>query len=380
MGRGSAGSAPRGFLSQAWAGAAATGSGNGLARFAFVPLFPAMVAAGWVDGAEAGVLGALTLLGSLIGTLGGRHVALRLPVPLLLDLGMGVILVSLLACAWNGGLWWLMPWRLLAGIGGGILMALAGPAAVAAAPAERRGMAGGIVVAGVGLGIAGGALAVPVFLQAGGVAGSWAGLAGLVGLLWMAARRSWPLATPDRAGGPAPAGGALLIAAYSLHSAGMVPPMVYLADLAVRGHHLALGIGSLLWFAFGASGVAGGMLAGRLADRLGSRRVLIGLLAAQATALGLCMQPLTALIVPAAALAGFAAVGTTTVILALAREVAGPQATLLWVRCTAAFSVTQAVIGFLLAAVFAASGESHAVIFGIGTGFSFAALFSARRL
>lgn len=363
MGKAAAGGAPRGFLGQAWAGAAATASGNGLARFAFVPLFPAMVAAGWVDGAEAGVLGAVTLFGSLIGTLGGRHVALRLPVPLLLDLGMGTILVSLLA-----------------GIGGGILMALAGPAAVAAAPADRRGMAGGIVVAGVGLGIAGGALAVPAFLTAGGVAGSWAGLAGLVGLLWILARGSWPLATPDCAGGAAPTGGALLIATYALHSAGMVPPMVYLADLAVRGHHLALGIGSLLWFAFGASGVAGGMLAGRLADRFGSRRVLIGLLVTQATALGLCMQPLTALIVPAAALAGFAAVGTTTVVLALARDVAGPQATLLWVRCTAAFSVTQAGIGFLLAAVFAATGESHAVIFAIGTGFSLAALVSARYL
>jgi hypothetical protein len=46
-------------LSPAFAGAAATLSGIGLARFAYVPLFPAMVAAGWVTGAEGGFLGAV---------------------------------------------------------------------------------------------------------------------------------------------------------------------------------------------------------------------------------------------------------------------------------------------------------------------------------
>ena len=48
----------RGFLWPALAGAAATCAGNGLARFAYVPLFPAMVGAGWVDGGGAGLLGA----------------------------------------------------------------------------------------------------------------------------------------------------------------------------------------------------------------------------------------------------------------------------------------------------------------------------------
>ena len=39
------------FLSLALSGAAATSVGIGLARFAFVPLFPALVTAGWVTGA-----------------------------------------------------------------------------------------------------------------------------------------------------------------------------------------------------------------------------------------------------------------------------------------------------------------------------------------
>ena len=41
------------LLRPALSGSAATCSGNGLARFAYVPLFPAMVASGWVDGGQA---------------------------------------------------------------------------------------------------------------------------------------------------------------------------------------------------------------------------------------------------------------------------------------------------------------------------------------
>jgi hypothetical protein len=63
------------FLRPALAGAAATCAGNGLARFAYVPLFPAMVVAGWVDGGGAGLLGAAALAGYLAGVLGAGRVA-----------------------------------------------------------------------------------------------------------------------------------------------------------------------------------------------------------------------------------------------------------------------------------------------------------------
>ena len=81
---------PRGVLAPAFAGAAAICSGIGLARFAYVPLFPAMVAAGWVDGAGAGLLGAINLTGYLLGALVARPVARALSVPRALDAGMGL--------------------------------------------------------------------------------------------------------------------------------------------------------------------------------------------------------------------------------------------------------------------------------------------------
>src|SRR3982751_1697192 len=130
-------------LRPALAGAAATLSGIGLARFAYVPLFPVMVAAGWVTGAEGGFLGAVNLAGYLIGVLGGRTLAQRLGTARALDVGMGLAALAFAACAWNSGVIWLALWRTVAGLAGGCLMALAGPAVPGAGGAAPRGGAGG---------------------------------------------------------------------------------------------------------------------------------------------------------------------------------------------------------------------------------------------
>lgn len=364
------------FLRHALAGAAATASGNGLARFAYVPLFPAMVGAGWVDGAQAGTLGAAALLGYLIGTLFGRRAGQRLGVPGTLDLGMALVVVSLAACAWNGGFWWFLVWRTVAGTGGGLLMALAGPATQASVPAAQRGAAGGVVIAGVGSGIASGALLVPALLP-GGLPATWLGLALLVLLLWGFARPRWPDMPMRGAAAGAPPRARLLLTTYGLYAAGMVPPMVYLADLAARGRGLGVGIGALLWLVFGLAGGAGGVLSGRAVDRLGGLKTLRLWLLIQAVALALCLPPLPALVLPAAAAAGFAAIGVTAVTLSVTREIAGAQATGLWLRCNLSFAVVQTVVGFALAALFAASGESHAAVFAAGLVFSLAAFAAA---
>ena len=372
------------YLKSALAGAAATAAGNGLARFAYVPLFPAMVTAGWVDGGQAGTLGAAALLGYLIGTLAGRPVARRLGVPGLLDLGMGLVVMALAACAWHGGFLWLLGWRTMAGVAGGLLMALAGPATQASVPAARRGTAGGLVIAGVGIGIATGAVAVPALLTA-GVSATWLGLAAVVALLWALAHPHWPRmalggVAAERLAPAVRHPARLLTLTYALHAAGMVPPMVYLADLAARGRGLGVGIGAATWLVFGLAGIAGGVLSGRVTDRLGGRATLRLWLLIQAVALALALPPWAGLVLPAAAAAGFAAIGVTTVTLTVGREIAALQATAIWVQCTAAFAVTQTLVGFGLAAVFAATGESHAAVFAAGLAFSVAAFATAVRL
>jgi len=353
------------FLRTALAGAAATCAGNGLARFAYVPIFPAMVVAGWVDGGQAGLLGAAALGGYLVGTLGGRRVAARIGVPRTLDLGMALVVLALAACAWNGGFAWLMGWRAMAGVAGGLLMALAGPASQASVAPGRRGLVGGMVIAGVGIGIVAGALLVPVLLPR-GLPATWLGLAALVAVLWLAVRGGWPDMPMSGAAMQAPPAAPLLLVTYGLHSAGMVPPMVYLADLAARGRGMGVAAGALIWVLFGGAGIVGGVTCGRLADRLGGRRTLAGWLGVQCLGLLLALLPGTPAVIASAMAAGLAAMGVTTATLIVCRELAPAQSAALWVRATAVFGVVQTAVAFALAPVFAATGESHAVIFAVG--------------
>lgn len=361
----------RTLLAPALAGAAATCSGIGLARFAYVPLFPAMVAAGWVDGAGAGLLGALNLTGYLAGALSARAVARRLSVPRALDAGMALAVLAAACCAWQGGLAWLGLWRCLAGVAGGVLMGLTGPAVQAVVAPQRRGVAGGMVLLGVGSGIMLGALLVPALVGQ-GVSAAWLGLSGLTLLLWMAARPFWP-APPRAEARPGPGvlpPVRLLVLSYGLSGAGLVPPMVYLADLAARGHGLGVRAGGLMWVVFGIGALSGSLAGGALADRLGGRRAMVLALSVQVAALGAALLPGVAWLVASGLLSGVAAVGVTSVALAAARERAGAAAGLVWVRVTAAFAVAQAATGFAMAAIFGATGESHAAIFAAGLGLS----------
>jgi predicted MFS family arabinose efflux permease len=361
----------------ALSGTAATCTGIGLARFAYVPLFPAMVAAGWVDGAEAGLLGALNLTGYLIGVGGVRALARRVSVPRALDMGMAFAVLAFAACAWHGGLAWLGFWRCLAGISGGMLMGLAGPSVQAVTPPERRGRAGGMVLFGVGGGITLGALLVPLLLQ-GGVAMAWLGLAAVACLLWLVMRPFWPRpsAAETAPDGRAPPALGIIIA-YALSGAGLVPPMLYLSDLAARGRGLGVALGAGMWLLFGLGCIAGALVGGRAVDRWGGRLAILVWMVIQSIALALALPAALWVLVPLGLVSGLAALGITTVALAAARERAGALAGVIWVRVTAGFAVAQALAGFALAALFRATDESHAAVFAAGLLFSLAGLVVA---
>ena len=361
----------------ALSGTAATCTGIGLARFAYVPLFPAMVAAGWVDGAEAGLLGALNLTGYLIGVGGARALARRIGVPRALDLGMAFAVLAFAACAWHGGLAWLGFWRCLAGVSGGMLMGLAGPSVQAVTPPERRGRAGGMVLFGVGGGITLGAVMVPLLLQ-GGVAMAWLGLAAIALLLWVAMRPFWPrppLSETAPGGSVPPALGITL--AYALSGAGLVPPMLYLSDLAARGRGLGVELGAGMWVLFGLGCIIGALLGGRAVERWGGRFAILVWMVIQSIALALALPRALWMLVPLGLVSGIAALGITTVALAAARERAGALAGVIWVRVTAGFAIAQALSGFALAALFRATDESHAAVFAAGLVLSLAGLVVA---
>ena len=221
--------------------------GLGLARFAYTPLIPALIAAHWFSPGEAVYLGAANIGGYLIGALGARFVAHRLGVRVSLRGFMLVATASLFACAYQGGFAWFLGWRLVSGMAGAGLVVLAAPSVLPLLPERHRGLAGGVIFLGVGLGVVFSGTALPFLLRE-GVGWAWLGLGCLSICLMLFAWTSLPADRPD---GDGPTGVRkrtslalwALYAAYALSAIGQVPALLFMADFVARGLRDGVGAG-----------------------------------------------------------------------------------------------------------------------------------------
>lgn len=351
------------------AGLCATLVGVGLSRFAYAPLLPEMVRAGWLSAGAAGVLGAANLAGYLAGALGAGWVARRFGLRRTLRTAMLLASASFALCAWRGQLAWFLPWRVLSGLLGGLLMGLAGPAVQAAVPVRLHGLAAGLLFSGVGIGIMAGAVLVPVLLPF-GLPAAWLALAGTALVLAVASWRLWPVAsappaTPQGWGGSRP-GVRRLLATYALSATAATSHMVWWPDFIARGLGYGAADADGFWFLYGAAVACCPALFARLADRIGTQAALAALTAVQVAAL---LLPLLATATPAllasSVCGGGTAGGVSALALIRAKELAGDASSQLWRGCTAAWGAAQATTGFFLVWVFAVSG-THASIFAAG--------------
>ena len=344
--------------------------GIGLARFAYTPLIPAVIAAGWFSPSQAAYLGAANLTGYLAGAMGARRAALRVSVRVTLRAGMLLATVSFFACALPLSFAWFFLWRFVAGTAGGFIMVLAAPAALAFVPAHRRGLAGGVIFTGVGLGIAASGTLVPPLLRL-GLSATWLGLGGIAAMLTMLSWFRWP-ASPPLAIGPRPRlGGAVLwvIADYGLIAFGVVPHMIFVVDFVARGLHRGMAAGAACWVAFGLGALVGPALAGALADRIGFRAALR--LALPVTMLAVA-TPLfsvsTAALLVSAAVVGMFTPGVVPLALGRIHLLLPPgsdAARAAWGGATVAWAIGQAAGAQALSFVFARTG-SYTPLYAIG--------------
>jgi MFS family permease len=180
-----------GIWRPALAGLCATLVGIGLARFAYTPLIPALIAAGWFTPSQAVYLGAANLAGYLAGALLARRIGARIAPPAALRMMMALATLAFFACATPLSFLWFFVWRFAAGLAGGTLMVLAAPTVMPRIPPARYGLVSGVLFTGVGLGIALSGTLVPLLLRAGLVA-TWCGLGGLALALTLLSWRAWP--------------------------------------------------------------------------------------------------------------------------------------------------------------------------------------------
>jgi len=354
------------------AGMSALLLGIGLSRFAFTPLIPALVQAGWFTAAQAGYLGATNLAGYVVGAAIARRAAHHVPAMTLVKAAMILAAASFAGCALPLGFAWYFGWRLISGIVGGVLMILAPTAVLAATPVDRRGRVAGIVFTGVGAGIALSGTAIPWLVRA-GLPTAWLALAAIGVALTVLAWGGWPhhahipgagahLVRPPRS--PTVV---RLVISYGFIGLAFAPHTVYWTDFIARGLGLGLGVGGFFWLVLGFGAACGPMLTGFIAERLGFARTYTLIL----VALGICIgAPALWPSMPILLLSSFGtgACGLATTSLGSGRAaelVPIEQHRQLWGWMTIAYAIVYAAGGYISAFIFAHAG-SYTILFGFG--------------
>jgi predicted MFS family arabinose efflux permease len=351
--------------------------GIGLARFAYTPLLPAIIGAHWFAPSAAAYLGAANLAGYLAGALLARPLSASVPAPRLLRSLMLLATAACFACAEPVSLGWFFVWRLLSGIAGGSLMVLAAPTVLAHVSHRRRGMASGVIFAGVGLGIAASGSLVPLLLRE-GLTQAWYGLGALSLFLTLVAWGGWPAAGPapvvlsdlrDQPPRPTRRLRALYVE-YALNAAGLVPHMLFLVDFVARGLGQGIDRGAQYWVLFGLGAVVGPVLTGHLADRTGFGPALRLAFFIQAIAVVLpALGTGTAGLVVSSLVIGAFTPGIVPLVLGrihelLPHDAAAQKAA--WSTATTSFALLQAAAAYGLTFVLTQTGGDYRLLFVIG--------------
>jgi predicted MFS family arabinose efflux permease len=178
-------------------------AGNGLARFAYALVLPAMRDDLRWTYAQAGWLGTANALGYILGAISGYVLLRRLRPSQLFTYGLVLVFVPLLLTGLHADHLWLTTTRIAAGVGTAWAFACGG-ALVAARYQHHpalRGTATGVFFAGGGIGIAlAGVCVNPLLAYTGsaGWPGAWLMLGGLATLASI-----WPMREARRIGGSA---------------------------------------------------------------------------------------------------------------------------------------------------------------------------------
>ncbi|WP_323552370.1 MULTISPECIES: YbfB/YjiJ family MFS transporter [unclassified Pseudomonas] len=360
------------------AGFCASLVGIGLARFAYTPLLPAIIAAHWFDPSMAAYLGAANLAGYLGGALTGRKMAAKTSTLFILRAMMLLACLAFFACAYPVSFAWFFSWRFLSGVSGGALMVLAAPAVLAHVSPSRRGLVGGVIFMGVGVGIVASGTLVPLLLQQ-DLRQTWFGL-GIVSLVLTAiAWCSWPkenvrgaqVLTPQHRS-PTP-NGALnaLYVEYALNAAGWVPHMMFLVDFVARGKGQGLQVGAQYWVLFGVGATVGPLLAGVLADRIGFSRALRVSFIIEAICVAIpALDPGTVWLIISSICVGAFVTGTVPLVLGRVHEILAhhpAQQTPAWQTATVGFALFQATAAYGFSFLFSYSSGNYSLLFVIGS-------------
>jgi MFS family permease len=358
----------------------------GMARLAYTPMIPALIEARWFSASAIIYFSAANLAGYLVGAVAARFVARFASSATLIRAMMVVVTLSFFAGAWPLSWGWYFAWRFIAGVAGAIVMVLAAPAVLAHVPPERRGIVSGAIFAGLGAGVAISGTLVPLLLRW-GLVETWCGLGVFSAVLTAAAWTGFP---PDIAPAPAAARpGTLgvghwlgivvlaLLVEYAINAIAQVPHMVFLADFVARGLRRGIDVAGIYWVIFGLGAVAGPLVMGRIADRVGFGPTFRAGLVLEVVAIALILVWTgDAALGISSFLMGALTPGMVTVTVGRIQELihdAGRQRAV-WAAATTGFALGQAIAGYFYSYLFVVTGGVYAWLYGIGACMALVAL------
>jgi len=349
--------------------------GIGLARFAYTPLLPAIIGDHWFEPATAAYLGAANLAGYLAGALLGRPIAKRTSVVTTLRVMMLAATVAFFACAFPLSFLWYFIWRFAAGLAGGALMVLAATTVLPHIVPSRRGLAGGVIFMGVGVGVAASGTLIPLLLQQ-GLRQAWLGLGVMSLLLTAIGWGGWPrdaaanISPTRHASAPKLRELRALYIEYALNAAGWVPHMIFLVDFVARGMGKGIEIGAQYWVLFGIGATIGPILAGHLADRAGFGAALRLAFLLEAIAVAIPAFDLGQMwLIASSVVVGAFVTGTVPLVLGRIGELLPhhpAKQKVAWSLATVFFALFQAAAAYALSFVFDHTNGNYQILFLIG--------------
>ena len=261
------------------AGFSLIGIGLCLCRYAYTPLIPSMIDAGWVDKAGAGYLGGFSCLGYLIGCLAALLLPATLGVRRLLRISLLMAIIGQTMSAWNLGFAWLAFGRAVTGLAGASLVIHTPSVVLPHIPDRWKKISIGVVFSGAGGSIVLVCLLLPTFL-AWSVSAGWLFEAALTLLSALIAWRltgSTPTPTAQKQNQttrPLEKGVGLSLllvgVAYFLTSIGITPHMLFLTDYLHREFGASAAESSELFSLVGFGSLIGALTSGIIARLLGT--------------------------------------------------------------------------------------------------------------
>ncbi|MDN3678759.1 YbfB/YjiJ family MFS transporter [Vibrio tapetis subsp. quintayensis] len=344
------------------AGVGATLIGNGIGRFAYIALMPALIQSGWFSESDASYLGVATLLGYLLGAPAANVLLRFFSAGSLIRAAMLVSSFSYLGCAvQEAPLSWFYAWRTLAGVAGALLMVVAPPVIVRKYSPSIKARISGVIFSGIGIGAMLSGTLIP-FLIYFSVTTAWVGMGVVALVTTLLTWHSWGSessgsnalfiqASFSQLSSTQRRSVILILLAYTFDAIGYLPHTLFWVDYIVRELGMSLETGGFFWATFGIGAAIGPIITGFCGDKLGLKRSLC--MAFGLKGLGVFLPLISthpvALFI-SSLLVGVFTPGTVTLVSTYALECVGYELhTKAWGRMTLSFALSQGFFGFLMA-------------------------------